>query len=284
MQARYGMPLNGVILLSSLLDFATLDANPGSEISRSVYLPAYTAVAHFHGKIKGDRDALVAESTQFAYAEYASAMLMGSSISPELSAKIAAKLEALTSIPAATWQRHNLRIDPMVFRAELLKNEGKVIGRFDARVTADVGDKTARVAEYDPSYSLAYGAFSTAMMDYLGRDIGYDEDRPYEILTKKVMPWRWDANNSVVNVADRLSYAMRDNPHLKVLVMSGHNDLATPPESMAYSLRHMLDLPQAARSQIQTVFYESGHMFYLNPADLKKTREDLVRFITEPSK
>lgn len=284
MQARYGMPLNGVILLSSLLDFATLDANPGSEISRSVYLPAYTAVAHFHGKIKGDRDALVAESTQFAYAEYASAMIMGSSISPELSAKIAAKLEALTSIPAATWQRHNLRIDPMVFRAELLKNEGKVIGRFDARVTADVGDKTARVAEYDPSYSLAYGAFSTAMMDYLGRDIGYDEDRPYEILTKKVMPWRWDANNSVVNVADRLSYAMRDNPHLKVLVMSGHNDLATPPESMAYSLRHMLDLPQAARSQIQTVFYESGHMFYLNPADLKKTREDLVRFITEPSK
>ena len=209
---------------------------------------------------------------------------MGSSIRLELSAKIAAKLESLTSIPATTWQRHNLRIDPFIFRAELLKNEGKVIGRFDARVTADVGDKTANEAEYDPSYSLAYGAFSTAMNDYLGRDLGYDEDRPYEILTQKVMPWRWDANNSVVNVADRLSNAMRDNPHLKVLVMCGHNDLATPPESMAYSLRHMLDLPQAARSKIQTVFYDSGHMFYLNPADLKKTREDLVKFLTEPSK
>jgi carboxypeptidase C (cathepsin A) len=284
LQSRYGMPLNGVILLSSLLDFATLDANPGSEISRSVFLPTYTAVAHFHGKVQGDRDALVAESTQFAYGEYASALIMGSSISPELSAKIAAKLESLTSIPAATWLRHNLRIDPRVFRAELLKNEGKVIGRFDARVTADVGDKTAREAEYDPSYSLAYGAFSTAMNDYLGRDLGYDEDRPYEILTQKVMPWRWDANNSVVNLADRLSNAMRDNPHLRVLVMSGHNDLATPPESMAYSLRHMLDLPQAARSKIKTVFYDSGHMFYLNPADLKKTREDLVKFLTEPSK
>ena len=77
---------------------------------------------------------------------------------------------------------------------------------------------------------------------------------------------------------------MRDNPHLKVLVMSGHNDLATPPESMAYSLRHMLDLPQAARSRIRTEFYDAGHMFYLNPPDLKKTRKDLVKFLTESSK
>jgi len=284
LQSRYGMQLNGIILLSSLLDFATLDAHPGSEISRSVYLPTYTAVAHFHGKLKGDRDKLYSESAQFAYGEYASALIMGSSISPEHSAKIAARLESLTSIPAATWQRYDLRIDPSVFRAELLRKEGKVIGRFDARVTADVNDATSREAEYDPSYSLAYGAFSTAVMDYLCRDLGYDEERPYEILTPKVMPWRWDANNAVVNVADRLSTAMRDNPHLRVMVMSGHNDLATPPESMAYSLRHMLDLPQAARSKIETVFYDSGHMFYLNPVDLKKTRDDLVKFLTESSK
>jgi carboxypeptidase C (cathepsin A) len=284
LQSRYGMHLNGVILLSSLLDFATVAGNSGSEIFRSVYLPSYTAVAHFHGKLEGDRDKLVAESTQFAYGEYASALIMGSSISPDASAKIASKLESLTSIPAATWQRHRLRIDPTEFRAELLRKEGKFIGRFDARVTADAGDETSQEAKFDPSYSLAYGAFSSAMMDYLGRDLGYDEDQPYEIITSKVAPWRWDAENTVVSVADRLSTAMRDNPHLKVLVMSGHNDLATPPESMAQSLRQMLDLPQAARSRIRTEYYEGGHMFYLNPADLKKTRVDLVKFLTEPSK
>ena len=284
MQSRFGMHLNGVILLSSLLDFATIQNDSGSEISHSVFLPSYTSVAHFHGKIQGDRDKLVAESTQFAYGEYASALIKGSSISAEDSAKIAARLESLTSISASTWQKHKLRIDPTAFRAELLRKEGKLIGRFDARVTADANDETAVKAEFDPSYSLAYGAFSSAIMDYFGRDLGYEEDQPYEILTGKVQPWRWDANNTVVNVADRLSTAMRHNPHLKVLVMSGHNDLATPPESMAHSLRHMLDLPQSAKSNIRTEFYEGGHMFYLNPEDLKKTRTDLVKFLTEPLK
>ncbi len=284
LQSRFGMHLNGVILLSSLLDFATITGNSSTEIPHSVYLPAFTAAAHHHGKIQGDRDKLVAESTQFAYGEYASALIMGSSLSEEASAKVAAKLESLTSIPAATWQQYHLRIDPTVFRAELLRKEGKVIGRFDARVTSDAEDRSARAATFDPSYSLAYGAFSSAIMDYLGRELGYEDERPYEILTSKVSPWRWDADNSVVSVADRLANAMRDNPHLKVLVMSGHNDLATPPESMAYSLRHMLDLPQAARSRIRTEFYDAGHMFYLNPPDLKKTRKDLVKFLTESSK
>lgn len=284
LQSRFGMQLNGVILLSSLLDFATLDATRGSEIAHSVYLPAYAAVAHFHGKVKGDRQKLIAEATQFAYGEFASALIMGNVISPELAEKTAARLEAFTSIPAATWQNHQLRISPPLFRAELLRKEGKVIGRFDARVTADMGDRTVQSAAFDPSYTLVYGAFSAAMMDYLSRDLGYDEDRPYEILTNKVFPWSWDANNSVVNVAGRLATAMRDNPHLEVLVMSGITDLATPPESMAHSLRHMLDLPASARERIRTTYYEAGHMFYLNPADLEKSRSDLIEFIKAPAK
>ncbi len=132
---------------------------------------------------------------------------------------------------------------------------------------------------YDPSYSLAYGAFSTAMLDYLGRELGYKEDQPYEILTSKVQPWRWNANNEVVNVTDRLATAMRDNPHLRVLVMGGYTDLATPPEGVAYSVRHMLNLPENVRKNFTTTFYDGGHMFYLNPPDLVKTRADIVDFI-----
>lgn len=280
LQSRFGMALNGVVLLSSLLDFATLMPVPGNDISHLVFLPAYTATAHFHGKIKGDRDELVRQSTDFAYGKYASALLQGSDLEPPASATIAGELEKLTSIPADLWIEWNLRISPLVFRAELLRAEGLVIGRFDARVAWPAIDKASRSADYDPSYSLAYNAISPAMLDYLGGELGYKEDQPYEILTGKVQPWRWNANNAVVNVGNRLASAMRDNPHLRVHVMGGLTDLATPPEGVAYSLRHLPNLTAAAKQNISTTIFEGGHMFYFNPPDLAKTRTDLLKFLT----
>ncbi|HEX7262393.1 MAG TPA: peptidase S10 [Luteolibacter sp.] len=279
LQSRYGMSLNGVVLLSSLLDFSTLQPAQGNDLAYLVYLPSLTGVAHFHGKIQGDRDALVRESTEFAFGEYAAALLKGRDLEPSARKPLADKLARLTGIDASTWLARNLRLDATFFRGELLRKEGKVLGRFDGRVAWDSTDKAAEIPEYDPSYSLAFGAFSTAMLDYLGRELGYKEDRPYEILTGKVQPWRWDASNQVVNVSDRLADAMRDNPHLRVLVMGGRTDLATPPEGVAHSLRHLLNLPDSARKNISTAFYDGGHMFYLTPPDLAKCRTDLVDFI-----
>ncbi len=279
LQSRYGMSLNGVILLSSLLDFSTLGAAQGNDLAYQVFLPSFTGTAHFHKKIQGDRDALVRESTEFASGEYAAGLLKGNDLDPESRTALAAKLARLTGIPAATWLAHDLRISPTFFRSELLREEGKVLGRFDGRVAWGSTDQSANSAGYDPSYSLAYGAFSTAMLDYLGRDLGYKEDQPYEILTSKVQPWRWNSNNEVVNLSSRLAAAMRDNPHLRVLVMGGWTDLATPPAGVAHSVRHMLDLPVNVRSNISTVYYDGGHMFYLNPPDLVKSRKDLVDFI-----
>jgi carboxypeptidase C (cathepsin A) len=283
LQSRYGMSLNGVVLLSSLLDFSTLQSAQGNDLAYQVFLPTYTGTAHFHQKIQGDRDALVKQCTDFAFGEYAAGLLKGTSLGDQERAALAAKLEAFTGVAAEVWLTHDLRINSSFFRAELLRKEGKVIGRFDARVAWDTTDKSAANPQYDPSYSLAYGAFSTAMLDYLGRDLGYKEDQPYEILTGKVQPWRWNANNQVVNVSERLGIAMRDNPHLKILVMGGHTDLATPPEGVAYSIRHLFGLSAQARANIQTTYYDGGHMFYLNPPDLLKTREDLVKFI-QPGK
>ncbi len=278
LQSRYGMNLNGVVLMSSLLDFATLQTSPGSDLGYLSFLPSFTGVAHFHKKIHGDRDALIKESSDFAFGEYASALLKGNALLTVERKVIAAKLARLTGISAETWLAHDLRIDPSFFRVELLRTEGKLLGRFDARVSWDTTDKTSQSSDYDPSFSIAYGAFSSAMMDYLGTDLGYKEDQPYELLTG-VGPWRWNAENAIVNVSDRLCTAMRDNPHLRVLVMTGRTDLATPPEGLAYSVRHMLELPESARGNITTTRYEGGHMFYLNPPDLAKTRKDLVEFI-----
>lgn len=279
LQTRYGMTLNGVILLSTLLDFSTLRQAGGNDLAYLVYLPSLTGVAHFHKKIQGDRDALVKESTEFAFGEYAAALLKGDELDPATRTTLADKLARLTGINAATWLARDLRLDPTFFRGELLRKEGKVIGRFDGRVAWDTTDRSAESPNYDPSYSLAYGAFATAMLDYLGRGLGYKEDQPYEILTAKVQPWRWNSNNEVVNLSGRLATAMRDNPHLRVLVMGGRTDLATPPEGVAYSVRHMFNLPANVRQNISTVFYEGGHMFYLNPPDLLKCRDDIVKFI-----
>lgn len=238
-----------------------------------------TGVAHFHGKIKGDRDALVAESSEFAFGDYAAALLKGTSLDKAARVKVADRLAKLTGIEAKTWLERDLRLDSSFFRTELLRSEGKVIGRFDGRVAWGSTDKSAESPEYDPSYSLAYGAFSTALLDYLGRELAYKEDQPYEILTAKVHPWRWDSSNQVVNLTNRLGTAMRDNPHLKVLVMSGRTDLATPPDGVAYSIRHMLNLPEDVRKNFSTTYYDGGHMFYLNPPDLVKCRADMVKFI-----
>jgi carboxypeptidase C (cathepsin A) len=277
LQSRYGMSLNGVVLLSSLLDFGTLQ---GNDLAYLVFLPSFTGTAHFHGKIKGERDALIRECKDFAFGEYAAALLKGNALDAAARDAVAGRLGRFSGIPAATWVEHDLRIDPTFFRSELLRKEGKVLGRFDGRVAWDATDQAAPIPEYDPSYSLAYGAFSTAMMDYLGRDLGYKEDQPYEILTGKVHPWRWDADNEVVNVGGRLATAMRDNPRLRVLVMGGVTDLATPPEGVEHSIRHLLNLPENLRGNITTAYYEGGHMFYLNPPDLEKTRADLLKFLT----
>lgn len=279
LQSRYGMSLNGVILLSSLLDFGTLRPSQGNDLTYMVYLPAMTGTAHFHKKIQGDRDVLVKQATEFAFGEYAAALLKGNDLDEATRKTLADKLSAFTGVSAKIWLDHDLRLDSTSYRAELLREEGKVIGRFDARVAWDTTDRAAQMPNYDPSYSLALGAFSTGILDYMGREIGYKEDMPYEILTSKVQPWRWESDGQVVNVSDRLAMAMRDNPHLKVLVMGGYTDLATPPEGVAYSVRQMLNLPKGARGNFTTTHYDGGHMFYLNPPDLEKSRKDLVDFI-----
>lgn len=278
LQNRYGMSLNGVVLLSSLLDFRTLIPSQGSQLSHQVYLTAFATTALHHGKVEGNRDELLKAAREFAYGPYGQALLKGNTIDAGEKTRIAKRLSELTGISAEIWEKHSLRLDPFEFRAELLREEGKIVGRFDSRVAWDSTSPSATGAEYDPSYSLALGAFSTAMMSYLANDLGWIEDQPYEILTS-VFPWKYGAENRIVNVADRLAGAMRDNPKMRVLVMVAHTDLATPAEGILYSLRQMVDLPPALQDQVNITEYDSGHMFYLNPPDLEKGRKDLVDFV-----
>ncbi|MGC4016038.1 MAG: peptidase S10 [Luteolibacter sp.] len=279
LQSRYGMSLNGVVMLSSVLDLRTLSGGPGDDIVYPVFLPVYASVAHFHGKLKGDRDALFEEARKFGFGEYSTALLRGTDLSADERAKLADKLASFSGVEASVWLANDLRLSPSQFEAELLRKERKVIGRFDARVAWGATGGADPTPDYDPSYSLAQGAFSTAMLTYLSHDLGWKEDQPYEILTGKVNPWNWNSSRGDTNLGSRIAKAMRDNPHLKVMVMCGHSDLACPPDGIAHTFRHMLDLPEAQRSNVNFTYFDGGHMFYLNPPDRVKAREDLVKFI-----
>ncbi len=279
LQDEHGMTLNGVVLLSSLVDFRTLRTNKADDLAYSVYLPAMTGTSHFHKKISGDRDTLVKESHAYAFGPYAQALLKGADISEEEKNTVAAQLAKFTGLPASLFIETNLRLSSSRYRKELLRDERKVLGRFDARIAWPATDVSDDYPSYDPSYSVALGAFSTAMNDYLSRDLGWTGHQPYRILTRAVHPWNWGANNSVLNMTKHLENAMVDNPQLKVLVMCGYTDLATPPANMQYSISHLFNIPDERRKAIEFTWYEAGHMFYLNQPDLEKMRMDLVNFL-----
>ncbi len=281
LQSRYGMTLNGTVMLSSLLDYRTLRGGQGDDFSNAIFLPAFTAVAHHHKKITGDRAALYQKARDYARQEYFPLLMRGTTLSNEEIEAAAQKLSQLSGISAELWKENHLRISPSRFRKELLRSEGKTIGRFDGRVAWPSVSPQDDYPDYDPSYAVVYGAFATAMNDYLSRDLGWEGHHPYEILTRKVHPWNWNANNSIVNLTGRLARAMRDNPDLRILVMCGYTDLATPPTGIIQSFNQAYQIPAPQRSLIEYTWYDAGHMFYLNQPDLVKMRKDLVEFITK---
>lgn len=280
LQSSYGMSLNGVVMLSSLLDFRTLRGSQGDYLVNQVYLPAMAAVAHHHGKVDRNRDELLSEARLFANGPYASALFAGATLTKPEIQTLANKLAELTGVSSELWVETSLRLSPTRFRRELLRDEDKVLGRFDARVAWPAQSKDSDYPSYDPSYAVAYGAFSTAMLAYLTDDLGGNEvHNPYRILTGKVHPWKWNSENRVVNVSNRLQSAMTDNPNLRVLIMGGYTDFATPPSGIEYTLNQLIDLPKQSRDRISYVYYEAGHMFYLNEPDIIKMRTDLVEFL-----
>ena len=280
LQSRYGMSLNGVVLLSSLLDFSTLQPAQGNDLAYQVFLPALTGVAHFHGKIQGDRDALVKESTEFAFGDYAAALLKGNSLDPAIQAEVG----------GSTCEAHRHRCQalagarsPARFHVFPQRAARGKRARCSAASTAGspgtpptrqrIRQDTTRPTRWLMA-RFPLRCWITSAVISATRRIS-----PTKFSLRKVQPWRWDTSNEVVNLTDRLATAMRDNPHLKVLVMGGYTDLATPPEGVAYSVRHMLNLPENVRKNFTTTFYDGGHMFYLNPPDLVKCRTDIVDFI-----
>ncbi len=280
LQNRYGMYLNGLIVVSGLFDFKTLSSDDQNDVPFLTWLPAMTAVAHHHRKLAPELQADFAKTSQrameFSRGRYAAALVKGSALPDDERNAVAQELSNLTGLPVELVLRHNLRVSPSEFRRRLLEQDDLVIGRFDGRVTGREGD---------PSYGIIFGAFATTMNQYLRDPAGlnYQTDRPYEILGGPGMtPWNYSlATNEYLEVASNLASAMNTNPALKVFIAVGHHDLATPGEAIDYTVRHM-DLTPAQRANFKWAHYDGGHMMYTVLTSLEKLSADVSAFVKQP--
>lgn len=281
LQDKYSMYFDGLILISGLLNFQTILSDSGNDLPYIFFLPNMTATAYYHGKLPAELQAdlkkAVSESKKFAYNEYAIALLKGNSLSSEEKKAICEKLSNLTGLDQELINEQNLRIDMSLFRKMLLRKEGKIIGRFDGRVSVEDSDKASQRVDFDPSLAMVSGVLSSGINSYVRSELGYESDTPYHLLTG--LPWRWSSfEGRYVSADNRLARAFKKNPQLRILVITGMRDLAVPEASIPYSIDH-INIPETARSKISFVSFESGHMMYFYEPDAKKLRETIGDFI-----
>jgi carboxypeptidase C (cathepsin A) len=283
LRGRYGMYLNGLILVSGVLDFATIWDNGGNDLPYPLILPAYTAAAFYHKKLppdlSTDLDQTLAASREFARGEYASALLKGAALSPDDRKKIVAQLVRFSGLKPQVIEDNNLRIDEGIFRKQLLHDEGLVLGAYDARLTGRDGDPAAPTPALDPSMTATLGPFSAAMNSYVRSELKFEDDLPYELLAG-VQPWDYGVRNSYANASGKLASVMNANPYLKVLVFGGRCDLVCPIDTMRHSLGHM-PLAEDYRKNISYAEFDAGHMMYVNLPDLKKMQRELLNFLRQ---
>ncbi len=283
LQDRHGMYFNGIMLVSTILNFQTARFVPGNDLPFVLFLPTYAATAWYHRKLSEDLQAnllmTLAEVEAFAMSSYTLAMMKGDSLSGSEREEIAERLVRYTGLSRQYIEQTNLRINIYRFVKELLRDQRRTVGRLDSRFTGIDRDAAGEAYEYDPSYALIQGAYTATLNDYVRAELGFESDLPYEILTSRVRPWRFDEHqNEYVNVAETLRAAMSKNPSLKVFVANGYYDLATPYLATRYTFDHM-ELDASLRNNLTMKHYEAGHMMYIHEESLAALKQDLAAFI-----
>jgi len=281
----HGMYLNGIMFVSSILNFITAGFDEGNDLPFILFLPSYTATAWYHKKLPADLQkdlkGAVEKSKSFAMGDYALALMKGNQLEEVERNEIIEKLASLTGLSKQYLDGTNLRINIHRFCKELLREEGKTLGRFDSRLMGFDRDTVGERHEIDPSYAVILGPYTAAMYDYIRRDLNYETDLPYEILKSLYQTWKFENyQNNYVNTAKDLRIGFQLHPGLKVLVCNGYYDLATPFLATEYTFNH-IPIPKAQQANIKMTYYEAGHMMYLQKASLMQLSEDLHNFIDD---
>ncbi|MBU6470256.1 MAG: peptidase S10 [Gammaproteobacteria bacterium] len=286
-----GVALNGVVLQSTILNYG--DTMPGTDLEYITYLPSYAAIAWYHNKLPNKPAELAPFLEQvraFARGEYADALFQGSKLPQSEYNDVLAKLVQYTGLSAQFLKNANLKVSPTQFRAELLRDEDRILGRYDARYEGINSDNAQAFPEYDPSDTGIGPAYTAAWNWYVKNRLRYETTETYRVTGYNIIgPWDWKHplpgrrsffTPPLPDVAANLGDAMRKNPHLKVFSANGYYDLATPFFKTEFDL-DQLDLPPAIYKNIQFYYYPSGHMLYLHVPTLAKYKADLAKWYDE---
>ncbi|HET8714851.1 MAG TPA: hypothetical protein VFM16_03430 [Holophagaceae bacterium] len=279
-----GIALNGVILISSIMNFQTAEFAHGNDLPFELFLPSYATTAWYHKRLPADLQALpvaqvAAQARAFATGEYAQALQKGDALSPEEKGALAQKLARFTGLSTTYLLQANLRPVIYAFTSELLRDQNRLIGRLESRFKAMPARGTEEYSETDPLMAAITPPYTACFNDYVRRDLGFESDDTYETLSYKVNGgWTWDSDNRSVDTSTDLSEAFRKNPYMKLMVANGYYDLGTPFFATEYTLDH-LGLEPAQRARITLGYYEAGHMIYIDDAARAKLRADVRTFL-----
>ncbi len=284
LQDRHGMYLNGIMLISTALDFMALDFNLGNDLPHVLFLPTYAATAWYHKRLAPDLQAdlakTLAEAEAFAEGEYATALLRGSQLAAAERSALAQRIARYTGLSPDYVERANLRVEIFKFCKELLRDQRRTVGRLDSRFSGVDRDATSAEFEYDPSYAFIQGSYTATLNDYVRGELNFESDLPYEILTGLYDKWDYSSyQNRYVNVAETLRSAMSKNPHLRVYVAQGIYDFATPYFASEHTLNH-LELDPSLEGNIERHRFAAGHMMYVHPESLARMSAQLAAFVS----
>lgn len=287
--AARGISFNGIVLLSTVLSFETLEFNKTNDVPYPLILPSYTMVAAYHHKLAPDLtqnlERTRSEVEQWASNEYTRALAKGDALSSQERQTVIDTLARYTGLSKEFIDESNLRVDVAGFTHRLLANQKLRVGRLDGRFAAPDPDGFNDTRFYDPTSSATEPPFTSAFNDYIRRELNYKTDMPYYVNAHEdwgpAFDWSWgSAVAGFPDTASALRQAIVKNPYLKVKVLEGYYDLATPYYAVNYTMDH-LDLTTPYRNNISYATYPSGHMVYLDAESLKKMKADVASFIDQ---
>jgi len=283
--AGHGISFNGITLLSMAVDFATLEWKKNNDAPYVLLLPTFTMIAAYHKKLPADLMQDLAKTRQevehWASNDYALALAKGDALSPEERQKIMEQLARYTGLPSPLIDQNNLRIDVPTFTHYLLIDQKVRVGRLDGRFTGP--EPGGEHDEYfDPTGSAILPPYTSVFNNYVRAELGYKTDMPYRVFAYDEPGFRnWDWGSGIEglpNTGTGLRAAIVQNPYLKILVMEGYYDLATPYAAANYTMDH-LNISPAYRKNVSYATYESGHMVYIDSGMHAKMKKDLVEFM-----
>ena len=278
-----GIAFNGIMLVSSILNFQTARFTVGNDLPYPLFLPTYTATAWYHKKLapelQADLGKTLAEVEAWAASEYPVALGKGSRLVAAERQAVAQRLARYTGLSERYVDQADLRIEIQRFCKELLRDQKKTVGRLDSRFTGSDEDVVSERPEFDPSMAAIRPPYTAMFNHYVRTSLRYETDLVYYILGGGIGTWDWgQVGFGAADTSEALRSAFAKNPDMKLFVASGHYDLATPYYATEYTLAHMgLDATQRAR--VTTAYYEAGHMMYIHTAELAKLKRDVAAFV-----